>query len=270
MSGAARRGSAGRLDGRVLDLNADLGESFGVYRYGADEALMPLLTSANVACGAHAGDPRTMRESVALAQQHGVAVGAHVGLADRAGFGRRMIPVTPVEVHDLCLAQMGALSGFLRAAGLPLAHLKLHGALYMMANADPGLAEATTAAVTAFDPDLAVFALPGSALGAAAAAAGLRVVEEYFADRPYRGAEVRMFGWTTADVGSPDDAAGRAVELLSDPVFGTVGTVCVHSDTPGAPAVLAAVRDRLLAAGCGLAAPHATAPLPRPAPAHRP
>jgi UPF0271 protein len=250
---------AGPLAGRTLDLNADLGESFGVYRYGADEALMPLLTSANVACGAHAGDPRTMRESIDLAQQHGVAVGAHVGLADREGFGRRMIPVTPTEVRDLCLAQMGALSGFLRAAGLPLAHLKLHGALYMMANADPGLAAATVDAVLAFDPDLAVFALPGSALGTAAARAGLRVVEEYFADRPYRGGEVQMFGWTAADVGTPADAAERAVALLGAPALAAVGTVCVHSDTPGAPAVLAAVRDRLLAAGCGLAAPRAAA-----------
>lgn len=243
------------LADRVLDLNADLGESFGVYRYGADEALMPLLTSANVACGAHAGEPRTMRESVELAGRHGVAVGAHVGLADRAGFGRRMIPVTPGEVRDLCLAQMGALSGFLRAAGLPMAHLKLHGALYMMANADPALAEATTAAVSDFDPGLAVFALPGSALGAAAAEAGLRVVEEYFADRPYRGAEVQMFGWTPEQVGTPDDAAARALALLSEPTFAGVGTVCVHSDTPGAPAVLEAVRGRLLAAGCTLAAP---------------
>ena len=260
MSLASLDGRAAGPLARRLDLNADLGESFGVYRYGADEQLMPLITSANVACGAHAGDPCTMRESVELAAEHGVAVGAHVGLADREGFGRRMIPVTPPEVRDLCLAQMGALSGFLRAAGLPLAHLKLHGALYMMANADPELAAATAGAVTAFDPDLAVFALPGSALSTAAAAAGLQVVEEFFADRPYRGREVQMFGWTAADVGSPEDAAARAAAMLADPAFTGVGTVCVHSDTPGAPALLAAVRARLIAAGCGLAAPHTSAP----------
>ena len=240
---------------RTLDLNCDLGESFGVYRYGADEAVMPLVTSANVACGAHAGDPRTMAASVELAARHGVAVGAHVGLTDREGFGRRMIAVTAQEVHDLCLAQMGALSGFTRAAGVPLMHLKLHGALYMMAMGDPELAEAVSRAARAFDAGLRVLALPGSALAGAAEVYGLTVVEEFFADRPYRDGTVRMFGWTPEELGPPDAAGDRVEAMLGDPAFGSVTTVCVHSDTPGAPELLGAVRARLRSLGCVLRAP---------------
>jgi len=253
---APARTDGQRLAGRTIDLNGDLGESWGVYRHGADAELMPLLTSANVACGAHAGDPRTMRESVALAAEHGVAVGAHVGLADREGFGRRLIPTSAQEVHDLCLAQLGALDGFLRAAGVPMAHLKLHGALYVMANADEELADAVCRAVQAFDPRLLVTALPSSALAARAEASGLGVVAEFFADRPYRDGRVRMFGFSAAEVGSPADAAERTVAALADPGRGAdLGTVCVHSDTPGAPALLSAVRQRLLDEGCVPAPP---------------
>jgi 5-oxoprolinase (ATP-hydrolysing) subunit A len=230
---------------RVLDVNCDLGESFGVYRYGADEAVMPLVTSANVACGAHAGDPRTMRTTVALAARHGVAVGAHVGYADREGFGRRPIGLAPADVEDLTLAQLGALSAFTRVAGVPLAHLKLHGALYMAAMADPEVAAAVCRAVLAFDDGLPLFVLPRSALAAAAAGHGLAVVTEFFADRPYRDGEVVMFGWTPADLGPPEAAADRVEAILADPASDGVGTVCVHSDTPGAPTILAAVRARL-------------------------
>jgi UPF0271 protein len=237
---------------RTLDLNCDLGESFGVYRYGADEAVMPLVTSANVACGAHAGDPRTMRTSVELAARHGVAVGAHVGLPDREGFGRRMIAVTAQEVYDLCLAQLGTLSAFTRAAGVPLAHLKLHGALYMMAMDDSELADAVCRAVRAFDAGLPVFTLPSSALAASLAAHGLEIVEEFFADRPYRDATVMMFGWTPEDLGPPDAAGDRVEAMLGAPAFASVGTVCVHSDTPDAPALLRAVRARLRRLGCDL------------------
>ena len=252
LTAPARTGDS--LAGREVDLNGDLGESWGVYRYGADADLMPLLTSANVACGAHAGDPRTMRESVAAALEHGVAVGAHVGLADREGFGRRTIPTSAQEAYDLCLAQMGALDGFLRAAGARASHLKLHGALYVMANADEELADAVCRAVLAFDPALLVTALPDSALATRAAASGLGVVREFFADRPYRDGRVRMFDWAPADLGAPGDAAERTVAALRD---AAVGTVCVHSDTPGAPALLSAVRRRLLDEGCVLRAPQA-------------
>ena len=248
-------GPPGRTRARVLDLNCDLGESFGVYTYGADKAVMPLITSANVACGAHGGDPRTMRASVELAARHGVAVGAHVGLPDREGFGRRYIAVTPAEVHDLCLAQMGALAAFTRARGVPLAHLKLHGALYMMAMDDAGLAESVCRAVLAFDPGLRVLALPSSALASAARACGLTVVEEFFADRPYRDGAVAMFGWTPEELGPPEAVADRVGAMLADPASGSIGTVCVHSDTPGAPALLHAVRERLRRHGCAVSAP---------------
>jgi UPF0271 protein len=248
---------------RTLDLNCDLGESFGVYRYGADDAVMPLVTSANVACGAHAGDPRTMRTSVELAARHRVAVGAHVGLPDREGFGRRMIAVTAEEVHDLCLAQMGALSAFTRAAGTPLVHLKLHGALYMMAMGDADLADAVCRAVLGFDASLRVVALPASALAASARAHGLTVVEEFFADRPYRNGQVTMFGWTPEELGPPEAAADRVEAMLADPTCGSIGTVCVHSDTPGAPALLQAVSDRLRRLGCDLRAPAPASSAPR-------
>ncbi|OLT00307.1 lactam utilization protein LamB [Pseudonocardia sp. CNS-004] len=248
-------GPTERTRARVLDLNCDLGESFGVYRYGADEAVMPLITSANVACGAHGGDPRTMRTSVELAMRHGVAVGAHVGLPDREGFGRRFIAVTPSEVHDLCLAQMGALAAFTRARGVPLAHLKLHGALYMMAMDDADLAEAVCRAVLAFDAGLRVVALPDSALASAARASGLTAVEEFFADRPYRDGAVTMFGWTPDELGPAEAAGDRVGAMLADPEFDSIGTVCVHSDTAGAPALLHAVRERLRRHGCAVSAP---------------
>jgi UPF0271 protein len=244
-----------RTGARALDLNCDLGESFGVYRHGADAEVMPLITSANIACGAHAGDPRTMRESVDLAARHGVAIGAHVGFADREGFGRRAIEVGAQDVHDLCLAQIGALDAFVRAAGQRMAHVKPHGALYVVVNDRPDLARAVCAAVTAFDPALALYALPGSALVHAARAAGLAVVEEFFADRPYEQGRVRMFGWGPDDLGTPTTAAERTVQQLSTAAFAGVGTVCVHSDSPAAADRLSALRTRFAGEGWTVAPP---------------
>lgn len=241
---------------RVLDLNCDMGEGYGIYHHGADTAMMPLITSANVACGAHAGDPRTMRATVALAAEHGVSVGAHVGLPDREGFGRRELAVSADQAYEMCLAQMGALQAFCRAAGVPMAHVKPHGALYMMVSRDRELARGVARAVVAFDPSLAVYALPGSAMADAAADEGLHVVLELFADRPYTGTDVVMFGWRPEQVGSPADAAKRVADQLRDPRFAGVGTICVHSDTVGAPALLEAVRQRLVDAGTRLSAPH--------------
>ena len=245
-----------------LDINCDLGESFGVYSYGADAEMMPLITSANVACGGHAGDPATMRSSVEQALAHGVAIGAHVGLADRWGFGRREIPTTGPELYELALAQMGALDAFVHVAGARLQHLKLHGSLYVMANRDPGLAEAACRAVLDYDSSLAVYALPGSALSAAAARAGLDVVREYFADRPYDGTEVQMYRRASADIGTPGEAAARTAAALADPAFtgaGGIGSICIHSDTPNAPRYLRAVLKRLDAAGATIRSPRPTA-----------
>lgn len=232
-----------------MDLNADLGESYGVYRYGNDEAMMPLITSANIACAFHAGDSRTMRDSVQLAIKHNVNIGAHIGLPDPLGFGRREMRITGEEAYLYTLHQLGALEAFLRPENQTLKHVKPHGALYMMASNDPGIAEGITDAVTDFDPSLALFALPGSALSAAGAAHGLTVVDEYFADRPYEENNVRMFGWTYDQIGTPEDAAERVETMLHEPLFTSIGTICVHSDTQKAPEIMAAVRRRLLAQG---------------------
>lgn len=237
------------MTARPIDLNADLGESYGVYRYGADEALMELITSANVACGFHAGDPLVIQESVRLAHEHGVRIGAHVGLPDPLGFGRREMTISAADAYAYTMYQIGALHAFLRPDRIPMTHVKPHGALYMMAARDIVLAEGVARAVADFDLDLAIYALPGSALAEAGSSLGLRVVGEFFADRPYDGTEVTMFGWTYEQLGSPGDAADRVGRMLADPRFDEVGTICVHSDTRQAPLIMAEVRKRLLDAG---------------------
>lgn len=229
-----------------MDLNCDMGESFGVYLYGADREMMPLITSANIACGFHGGDPSVMRETVALAKQYGVRVGAHIGLPDRGGFGRRYIHLPPKEVYDLSLYQLGSLDAFLRAEGMTMAHVKLHGALYMMACDDVALSDAFIEAVYAFNPSLSVFTLPGCDTSKSATRRGIRVVHEYFADRPYVDGKVKMFGWTLDEIGSSEDIASRVAALVEAPDFKDIGTVCVHSDTAGAPAIMKAIRERLV------------------------
>ncbi|MBU8813111.1 5-oxoprolinase subunit PxpA [Mycolicibacterium goodii] len=234
----------------VIDLNADLGESFGVYTYGADSEMMTLITSANIACGAHGGDAAVMRGSVARAHKHNVAIGAHVGLADRMGFGRREIPTAPQEAYDLCLYQVGALKSFVHAQDCTMQHLKLHGSLYMMANRDRDLAEAVCAAVTDLDPALLLYVLPDSELHAAAVATGLTPVIEIFADRPYRDGVVQMYDRTAELIGGPEHVIARTLSQLGAYADTDVHrTVCIHSDTPGAPILLAAVRDALTAEG---------------------
>ncbi|WP_382306864.1 5-oxoprolinase subunit PxpA [Herbiconiux sp. UC225_62] len=238
-------GAGIRAARRVIDLNADLGESFGPYRYGNDEELMPLITSANVACGFHAGDPHTMRLTVDLAHRHGVRIGAHMGLPDRLGFGRRTMEITGQEAYDYSLFQIAALGGFLRRDGIRMHHVKPHGALYMMASADAELADGIARAVADYDMGLLLYALPGSELALAGARRGLQVVEEFFADRPYVGRDVVMFGWSYEQIGSPQSAVERMRAMLHDPSFSSVGTVCVHSDTVDAPAIMAALRTSL-------------------------
>jgi UPF0271 protein len=170
---------------RTIDLNCDLGESFGAYRMGDDAGVLPFVTSANVACGAHAGDPSVMRRTVAAALEHGVAIGAHPGFPDLAGFGRRDMRISPQEAYDLVLYQVGALAAFATAAGTSLRHVKPHGALYNMACADAALAEPIARAVRDLDARLILFGLPGSELQRAAEGAGLRFAREAFADRGY-------------------------------------------------------------------------------------
>ena len=246
-----------------MDLNADLGEGFGVWRLGDDDAMLSVLTSANVACGFHAGDPSTMRVVCAAAVSRGVAIGAQVGYRDLAGFGRRRIEYDPAELRDDVLYQLAALDGFARVAGDRVRYVKPHGALYNTAVTDEGQAGAVVSAVLARDRTLPVLGLPGSALLRQASAAGLRAVPEGFADRGYlpSGALVPR-GRPGALVTDPDEVARRAVRMA---VRGTViavdGTevgcavesVCVHGDTPGAVGLARAVRAALTTAGVPLA-----------------
>lgn len=171
---------------KVIDLNCDMGESFGVYKMGNDEAIMPYITSANIACGFHAGDPSTMRRTVQLALQSNVAIGAHPGLPDLIGFGRRNLDLSPQEAYDLVLYQTGALRAFVDAEGGRLQHIKPHGALYNMAGRSRPLAEAIAEAVYDADPTLLLFAPHGSELLHAGRRIGLRTAAEVFADRTYQ------------------------------------------------------------------------------------
>lgn len=247
-----------------LDLNADLGEGFGVWRLGDDEALLQVITSANVACGFHAGDPLIMRRVCELAAARGVAIGAQVSFRDLAGFGRRRMHVAPDELTADVLYQLGALEAFARSARTAVRYVKPHGALYNAAADDPADAAAVAAAVAAYDPDLPLLGLPGSALEAAARAAGLRFVAEAFADRGYL-ASGRLVsrGDEAALVTDPATVVRRAVRFAThgevEAVDGAVVPVrprslCLHGDTPGAVELAAAVRDGLVAAGVQLRA----------------
>jgi UPF0271 protein len=247
-----------------MDFNADLGESFGLWERGADDALMQVISSANVACGFHAGDPGAMRRAVASALEHGVAIGAHPGFPDLLGFGRRHIAAAPVDVHDYVLYQVAALDGFVRAAGGRLHHVKPHGALYMQALDDAGLARAIAEAVAAFDDTLSVYTLAGSELAGAADAAGVRPVPEFFADRPLRAdGTVVMFGWQELFTPTPEAVGERVRSLVETgtvpaldgtPVPVDAETVCVHSDTPRAGELGAAVRASAETAGATITA----------------
>jgi UPF0271 protein len=243
---------------RRVDLNCDLGEGVG-----NDRAMMPLVSSANVACGLHAGDPTTMRRTVTLARDHGVAVGAHPGLADREGFGRRAIALKPEEAYGLVLYQIGALAAITRSEGVELAHVKAHGALYNAAARDAALADALVGAVTAFDPNLLLFGQPGTEHERAAERNGVRFVAEVFADRAYR-ADGRLVPRDVpgAVINDPQAAAARVLSMVCDggvrALDGTwvalrADTVCVHGDSAGAVAIARAVREVLRGAGVAVA-----------------
>jgi 5-oxoprolinase (ATP-hydrolysing) subunit A len=248
-----------------IDLNGDVGESFGAYEIGDDAALIPILTSANIACGFHAGDPGVMRATVALAREHGTAIGAHPGFPDLVGFGRREIRATPLEVEDFVAYQIGALAAITAAQGARLAHVKPHGALYNMAARDAELADAIARAVAAVDPSLKLFGLPGSKSLEAARRHQVRAVSEAFADRAYRrdGSLVpRSEPWAVID--DEEVVVTRAVAIARDRVVfaadGTrvpldVETICVHGDTPGAAVLASRIRQALGDAGIQVRAP---------------
>jgi UPF0271 protein len=242
-----------------IDLNADVGESYGAWKMGHDEDLLPLVTSANVACGAHAGDPLVMDRTVRLAAQLGVAVGAHPGYPDRDGFGRRELEMTDEELEASILAQLGSLWAIARVHGVELSHVKPHGALYNAAARDEALAETVCRAVRHFSADVALVALAGSVLLDAGRAAGLRVASEAFADRAYEeDGSLRSRRLPGAVLDDPEEAAQQALSIVTEGTVRALGrhpialqadTICLHGDTPGAPAFAAAVRAALEEAG---------------------
>ncbi|TAM94522.1 MAG: LamB/YcsF family protein [Rhodanobacteraceae bacterium] len=247
-----------------IDLNADLGESFGAWRMGDDAGVMPWITSANVACGFHAGDPSIMQRTVALCVQHGVAIGAHTSLPDLQGFGRREMKVAPEEVYAQTLYQLGALHAIARAAGTQLHHVKPHGALYNMAARERALADAIVNAVRDFDHRLVLVGLAGSAMVEAGRAAGLPVQREGFCDRRYRAdgslAPRSEAGAVIEDI---DAAVAQALSIAtrSEAVAGDgrkirieADTLCIHGDRAGAAAFAQRMRQALENAGLGIAA----------------
>jgi UPF0271 protein len=248
----------------TLDLNSDLGESFGRWELGDDQAMLALVTSANVACGFHAGDPTTLRRTCVGAAEHGVVVGAQVGYRDLAGFGRRFIDVAPNELADDVVYQIGALDGMCRVTGTAVRYVKPHGALYNAIVHHEEQAAAVVAAVRDYSAELPVLGLPGSAFLRAAEKAGLRTVREFFVDRGYtpegtlvpRSAEGALLH-------DPDEVTARVLRLVSDGVVVAVDgsdvavraeSACVHGDSPGAVEMARAVRAGLEKAGVALEA----------------
>jgi len=241
-----------------LDLNADVGEGRRG-SLGHETALIPHITSANVACGFHAGDPGVMRDTVALAAEHGVAVGAHPGFPDLDGFGRRELQVAPADVEDFVAYQVGALAAIAAAQGVRLQHVKPHGALFNMAARDAALADAIARATAIIDRALILFGAPGSELIAAGVRAGLRTAAEGFADRAYHGdGSLVSRQQAVAVIDEPAVVIDRALRMVREEVVeaidGTrvplrIDTLCVHGDTPGAAELARVLREALESAG---------------------
>ena len=248
----------------VIDLNADGGEGFGAYTIGADDELLTSVTSINVACGYHGGDPVVIRRTIRAAAARGVSVGAHPGFPDLQGFGRRAMQIPPDDLADMLIYQIGAVAALAAAEGVRLRHVKAHGALYNLAERDEAVAGAIVTAAAAF-PGLWLYAPPGSPMAAAARARGVRVAPEGFLDRGYRADGTLVpRGHPGALVTDPARVAARAVRFATEgtveatdgtPVALRPRTLCIHSDTPGAPALAAAARAALEGAGVRLAPP---------------
>ncbi|MDY3286603.1 MAG: 5-oxoprolinase subunit PxpA [Eubacteriales bacterium] len=248
---------------KKVDLNCDLGESFGAYTIGLDARVIPHISSANVACGYHAGDPAVMRKTVAMAARAGVAVGAHPGFPDLVGFGRRNMTVSPDEAYEYMLYQLGALSAFAKAAGVRLQHVKPHGALYNMAGKDAALAAAIARAIYDFDPSLILLGLSGSAMLTEGEKLGLRCAKEVFADRGYNedGSLVNR-KLPGAMITDEDLAIERVLRMLEhgevEAVTGKVipieaDSVCVHGDNEHAVEFVTKIRAAIEAHGMQVA-----------------
>ena len=245
---------------RKIDINCDLGESYGEFKIGNDEKIMPHITSANIACGFHAGDPTTIARTIDIAKKHGVAVGAHPGYPDIMGFGRREMQLTSEEAKNYTLYQVSALRGFAKVASLSLQHVKPHGALYNMAVKDEELSKAIVEAIKTLDTGLIVFAPPNSTLSEVAAKNGLRVAHEFFADRAYNpNGSLVSRKQSNAIIQDPKKVVERVVKAVEDGTVvatngevldvGKVHTICVHGDTPTALELAETIKKRLVRAG---------------------
>ncbi|CAH0268088.1 hypothetical protein SRABI27_03410 [Pedobacter sp. Bi27] len=250
---------------KMIDLNCDMGEAFGNYTMPNDEKLMDYISSANIACGFHAGDPAVMQQTVALALKKGVAIGAHPGLPDLQGFGRREMKISPNEAYQLTLYQMGALSGFVKAAGSKLHHVKAHGALYNMAAKDAALAKAIVQAVYDFDPGLILYALAGSKMIDEAEKRGIVTASEVFADRSYQ--DDGLLTPRSADnalITNEEDAINQVLGFALNQEVNSINgnrivvkaeTVCLHGDGEHAVAFAKLIAERLKKEGIAIKAP---------------
>lgn len=242
-----------------IDLNCDLGESFGAYTLGEDEQVLNYITSANIACGYHAGDPHVMFRTVGLAKAKGVAIGAHPGFPDLLGFGRREIPMKPEEIYHLVLYQLGALAAIARAHNTKLNHVKPHGALYNMACRDQDVANAIAQAVAHFDENLTLFALSGSILAKVGRQWGLKVAQEVFADRTYQpDGTLTPRTQPNALIHDEHEAARRIIQMIKEgkteatdgsTITVTADTICVHGDSPKALSFVRQLHKRLTEEG---------------------
>jgi UPF0271 protein len=237
-----------------IDFNCDMGESFGPYSFGSDEELMRYISSANVAGGFHAGDPHVMRKTVALAKEHGVAVGIHNGYRDLVGFGRREMDVSPDEIHDELIYQLGALREFARCYDMEVQHVKPHASLYMAAARDEEISRAIIEAVRKVDPDLVIYCMRASVTYEVAKKMDQPVATEFFADRDYNDEGQIVFTRKVTDELDPEEVGERVVRGLTEGKVTTVNgkdieipsdSVCVHSDTPGAAKLAEAIVRKL-------------------------
>lgn len=248
-----------------VDLNSDLGESFGSYVMGMDERILEVITSANIACGFHAGDPDVMQKTVRIAMENGVAIGAHPGLPDLVGFGRRTMGITPKEAYTMMVYQIGALDAFVRAEGGKMQHVKPHGALYNMAAKDVGLAEAIAESLYKVNPELILFGLAGSAMTQAARKIGLQVAEEVFADRTYQNdGTLTPRSQANSMITDDKEAIQQVLKMVKEKkVVSTDGqevplqadTICVHGDGEHALLFSKQIKEVLQAHGIDISAP---------------
>ncbi|WP_116520092.1 LamB/YcsF family protein [Achromobacter insuavis] len=252
-----------------IDLNCDMGESYGAWSMGNDAAVLAFVSSANIACGFHGGDPATMRKTVAAALKQGVALGAHPSLQDLVGFGRRAIPITPDEAYDITVYQIGALAGVAASQGARLHHVKAHGALYNMAAKDENLARAICQAVKDVDASLVLYGLAGSKLVDAARAIGLAAANEVFADRSYQDdGSLTPRTRAGAMIEDVDQAVAQVVRMVQEGKVRSVDgkdvavqadTLCIHGDQPNALVFARAIREALERAGIAVRTPSAHA-----------